>query len=249
MGYNFTNNVKLFMVFDILEDTIRSGPLLWGIKRERLEDVKNHILDLILMYRILEQYLPKNLDGMKMIDYMIIHDLPEAITGDITKFEGISEEERKRVNDIAIYYLISRFDSIINFSELSTSYERKDDLEAKIVSLLDAVSSAITFLKYECEGKIDIKSPNIIPELKPYVELAHETHKDIGTIFYEYHRKRIKFSDEECKKYNITREEADYITEIITSFLDEFYNQKANGSLINIKSTFPKSATIYKRFK
>ena len=35
------------------------------------------------------------LDFDKINDYILCHDLPEAITGDITKFEGVSEEERK----------------------------------------------------------------------------------------------------------------------------------------------------------
>ena len=88
------NEVKLFMVFDILGDTERTGPLLWQIKRERLEDVKNHIFDLILITRILKKFFPPTLDYDKMIDYIICHDLPEAITGDITKFEGVPDEER-----------------------------------------------------------------------------------------------------------------------------------------------------------
>ena len=49
MKYNFDKEVKLFMVFDILGDTIRTGPQLWFVDRERLEDIKDHILDLLLM--------------------------------------------------------------------------------------------------------------------------------------------------------------------------------------------------------
>ena len=37
------------MVFDILGDTVRTGPQLWFVDRERLEDIKDHILDLLLM--------------------------------------------------------------------------------------------------------------------------------------------------------------------------------------------------------
>ena len=96
MAYNFKDEVKLFMIFDILGDTERSGPLQWKIERERLEDVKNHILDLLLITRILRKYFPSNLDYDKITDYIICHDLPEAITGDITKFEGVSNEEIKR---------------------------------------------------------------------------------------------------------------------------------------------------------
>lgn len=68
-----------------------------AIDRERLEDVKNHILDLLLIARILKKYWKADINFNKITDYIICHDLPEAITGDITKFEGIPNEEIKRV--------------------------------------------------------------------------------------------------------------------------------------------------------
>ena len=110
MDYNFNKEVKLFMVFDILGDTVRTGPQLWHVDRERIEDVKNHILDLLLIVRILKKHFPVNvnMDFNKMIDYIICHDLPEAITGDITKFEGVSDDEIKSVTGIAIEYLSSQ---------------------------------------------------------------------------------------------------------------------------------------------
>lgn len=249
MGYNFKDSIQLFMIFDILGDTLRSGPLIWSVNRKRLEDVKNHVFDLILMFRILERYLPSDIDGMKVVDYMIVHDLPEALTGDITKFEGVSEEERERVNNIAIDFLIRTFNNVLDFRVLLLGYENKIDIEAKIASLLDAVSSSTTFLKYECEGKIDMNNPHIIPELKSYIDYAREKNMDIGDIFYEYHRKRISFSDDECKKYNIERREANYISDVIKGFLDEFYKQKKDKSLINVSNSFPKEAATYKRYK
>ena len=65
---DFSNSVKLFMIFDILGDTERSGPLLWHIDRKRLEDIKNHEMDLLLMFRILRDKLPKTLDDKKDAD-------------------------------------------------------------------------------------------------------------------------------------------------------------------------------------
>lgn len=247
MATNFKDQVRLFMIFDILGDTLRSGPLLWKVNRKRLEDVKNHTFDLILMYRMLRSYLPSRLNDSLVIDYMIIHDLPEAITGDITKFEGISDEERSRVTDLAIQYLIDTFNNVLDFKKLFSDFEEKSDLEAKIVSFFDAVHSSTTFLKYSSEGKIDSNNPNIIPELLPYVELAKKQNKDIGDIFYDYHRKRICFSEDECKKYGIEVSEACYIETVIKDFMDEFYKQKLNSTLLTVKEDFPKEATKYRR--
>jgi len=146
MEYNFNEEVKLFMIFDILGDTERTGPLLWKIERKRLEDVKNHILDLLLISRILKKYFPDNIDYNKIYDYIICHDLPEAITGDITKFEGVSDSEIKRVTNIAIKYLIDKFNNILDFKTILNNYENRVDIESKIVHMIDKVHSSTTFI-------------------------------------------------------------------------------------------------------
>lgn len=251
MGYNLENEVKLFMIFDILGDTVRSGPMLWHIERKRLEDVKNHIMDLLLIVRLLKQYLPDNLDYNRIFDYIILHDLPEAITGDITKFEGVSGEEIKRVTNLAIDYLSKRFGNLINLKQLLPDYENKVDLESKVVNMVDRVHSSTTFIKYQTEQNIDMDKPEIIPELRnrPFVVKKISEGKDLADIFFEFHMMSVNISDEECKRYNITREMADRIVNVIRTFATELYNQKLNNTLLDGKKDFPKEAMIYNRNK
>ena len=249
MNYNFNEEVKLFMIFDILGDTVRTGPLLWKIDRFRLEDVKNHTLDLLLISRILKKYLPNNIDYNKIYDYIICHDLPEAITGDITKFEGISETEIKRVTNIAIEYLSNKFNSIIDFKTILNNYENRSDIESKIVHMIDKVHSSTTFIKYQTEQNINMDNPDVIEELrnKPIVIENKKEGKDLADIFYEFHIKAVNITDEECQKYNISKEDANKIVNIIKSFAQSFYQQKLNNTLLINKNDFPQEAMIYNR--
>lgn len=249
MEYNFDEDVKLFMIFDILGDTVRSGMIQWQIERERLEDVNNHILDLILIAKILKKYLPTSIDMGKIIDYIIVHDLPEAITGDITKFEGISDDEINRVTKLAMDYIITNFGHIIDFANLMPAYEEKRDLESKIVKMIDKVHSATTFIKYQAEKDIDMNKPTIMHSLRynPFVDKMINEGYDLADMFYEFHIKAICFSDEELIKYNISREEADKITFAIRSFAEAFYNQKKKATLFDFKKDFPEDAMIYNR--
>lgn len=248
---NFKNDVKLFMVFDILGDTERTGPNLWQINRFRLEDIKDHILDLTLIARILKKYLPDNIDYDKINDYILCHDLPEAITGDITKFEGVSSEEIKRVTALAIDYLSEQFKDVMDLRNILTNYEEKTDLESKIVNMIDKVHSSTTFIKYQSEQDIDMDNPNIIKALRnhPFVVEKINAGYDLADIFFEFHMKSVSFSDEELQKYNITREDADIIVKAILDFATELYNQKQNKTLLNVKDNFPKEAMIYNRNK
>ena len=249
MEFNFEKDVKLFMIFDILGDTQRTGPLLWKVERKRLEDVKDHILDLLLVFRILKRRLPSCLNYEKITDYIICHDLPEAITGDITKFEGVSDEEIKRVTNIAIEYLIEEFGDIINFSEILKNYENRADIEAKVVHMIDKLHSASTFIKYQSEKNIDVNNKGIIKELRnyPYVVEKIAEGKDVADMFFEFHSRAFVISDEECKKYNIDRNTADSIVSVISSFANEMYRQKLNRTLLGSSSNFPKEAMLYNR--
>lgn len=246
---DFKNDVKLFMVFDILGDTERTGPNLWQINRFRLEDIKDHILDLTLIARILKKYLPEHIDYDKINDYILCHDLPEAITGDITKFEGVSEEEITRVTTIAINYLSEQFKDVMDLKTILTNYEKKKDLESKIVNMIDKVHSSTTFIKYQSEQDIDMDDPNIIKELRnhPFVVEKINQGYDLADIFFEFHMKAVSISDEECQKYNITREEADTIVAAILGFATEMYNQKQNKTLLTTEESFPKEAMKYNR--
>ena len=247
MEYKFFKEVKLFMIFDILGDTVRTGPLLWKIERKRLEDVKNHILDLLVIIRVLRDQFPKILDYDKITDYVICHDLPEAITGDITKFEGVSEEEIHRVTNIGIEYLHAQFADIMNLKAILNGYENRMDIESKVVHMIDKVHSAITFIKYQSEKNIDMNKEGILSCLRnhPFVVQKITEGKDLADIFFEFHLKSVFISDDECERYRISRENADKIVTIIRSFATELYHQKLIGTLLNVKEDFPKEAMVY----
>ena len=186
-----------------------------------------------------------------MIDYIICHDLPEAITGDITKFEGVSDDEIKSVTGIAIEYVSSQFGDILNFSELLNGYENRVDIEAKIVHMIDKVHSAATFIKYQSENNIDMDDPRIIPELRyhPFVDKKIAEGKDLADIFFEFHLSSVNITDEECQRYSITRDEGNQIVSVIRSFAYEMYSQKLGGTLLEFKNDLPEAAMIYNRRK
>lgn len=238
---------KLYMLYDILGDTLRTGPLLWKVDRFRTEDIKDHLSDLTMMVLILEKYFPDNLDYFLMIKYIFVHDIEESITGDITHFEGVSKEEKERVNNIAMNYIIEKYGEVLDFNILFTEYEKQQTLEAKIIHMLDKVNSAIPFLKYDGEKLINMDNPEVIEALR-YSKAVKEGRKrfnTVGEIFYDFHLQNVNFTDEELIKYCISRETANKITKAIKEFM--------NGILIEskkineLKEDFPKKAIIYSK--
>lgn len=244
----YAKQVQLFMIFDRLADTVRTGPVLWQVKRERLEDVKDHILDLLLIARLLESEIAPFCDMNKIFDYIICHDLPEAITGDITIYEGVSPEEIERVTRLAQEYLVEYFGDIIDFKTIFNAYENREDLEAKVVKMIDSIHSATTFIKYEAEEHIDYDDPNIIPVLRntPVVTEGIAIGDNVDDIFYKVHLKKVTFTDEEKRKYGITDEVAAALTKAISGFATELYNQKRDKKLFAVYKKLPVDAMLYK---
>lgn len=237
---------KLFLIFDMLGDLKRSGAVQWKVKREKTEYVKDHVFDLIIITKLIKPYLPKFVDIDKIIDYAIVHDLEEAITGDITGFEGVSKEEKNRVNKIAMDYLIDTYGDILTLNKLFNEFENSETIEAKILHMLDKISSSIPFMKYDNEELIDMDNSEIIESLRtnPGVVKLKQQGLTLGEIFYVWHLKSVNISDDELNKYNISRENADMITNAIKNIMLAIHDEIPH--LKEIEEDFPKEAMLYK---
>ena len=107
--------------------------------------------------------------------------------------------------------------------------------------MIDKIHSATTFIKYQSEQSIDMNDPRIIPELRnhPFVNDKILEGKDLADIFF--------ITEEECVKYNITKEDVEQIVNTIRSFASEIYKQKLEGILLDVKSDFPNVAMKYNK--
>jgi len=240
-------DAKLYMIFDILGDIPRTGPLLWKVDRKRTEDIKDHIFDLLLMVQILKKYFPEGINYDLLNNYIICHDLEEAITGDITAFEGVSKEEKDRVNTIAMNYLIDNFGSVLDLDTYFNDFESKKNIEAHIAYMLDKVDSVIPFLKYDGEKEINMDNKEIVEALKnsEAVVEGRKKWKTVSDIFYDYHLRSVKITFDQIKQYGITEEDANKIVNAIKEFMNEIYIEAKNVK--KIKDNFPKEASIYNK--
>ena len=118
--------------------------------------------------------------------YILFHDLPEVITGDIIKFEGVSEEQKHSVTNIAIDCLEELFDGLFDVRGIIKDYDDRINLEAMIVHMLDKVHSATTFIKYQAGKPINAEDSRIISELRhhPFIEDKKKAGFDVADIFY-----------------------------------------------------------------
>ncbi|KAF7838103.1 HD domain-containing protein 2-like [Senna tora] len=138
-----------------LKTTKRAGWIRKDVKDP--ESIADHMYRMGLMALIASD-IP-GVDRNKCIKMAIVHDIAEAIVGDITPSDGISKEEKSRREQEALDHMCkvlgggSRAKEI---AELWMEYEANSSPEAKFVKDLDKVEMILQALEYEDEQQKDL---------------------------------------------------------------------------------------------
>lgn len=146
-GLNLDGMVHFLRLMGRLKRTPRSG---W-IKKvgiERPESVADHSFRVALLCMLLADL--KGLDTLKLVRMALLHDVGEALIGDLTR-EDVQKKERE---DEAMMKILSLLPSRIAsmYAELWGELWRAESAEAKFVREVDKLEMVLQALEYEKEG-------------------------------------------------------------------------------------------------
>lgn len=137
-----------------LKTTKRKGWINYSIKGS--ESIADHMYRMAVMALIAND-IP-GLDRERCIKIAIVHDIAEAIVGDITPSDGVPKAEKSRLEQAALKEMCeilgggTRAEEI---KELWEEYENNSSLEANLVKDFDKVEMILQALEYEIEhGKL-----------------------------------------------------------------------------------------------
>ncbi|CAH8387147.1 unnamed protein product [Eruca vesicaria subsp. sativa] len=139
-----------------LKTTPRAG---WG-KRDvkNPESIADHMYRMGLMALISSDIPGVNRD--KCIKMAIVHDIAEAIVGDITPSCGVPKEEKNRRESEALEHmckLLGGGERAEEIAELWREYEANASPEAKVVKDFDKLELILQALEYEQEQGKDLE--------------------------------------------------------------------------------------------
>jgi len=145
---NLRDFVNFFGTVGRLKTTPRSGWVEVGIRQP--ESVADHIFRtsiLCMIYSDLE-----GLDELKLLRMALIHDLPEAITGDLTPSRKTIRSEKKE--DTAINQILSLLPKKQREKYMTAwnEYQECKTKEAKAVRQLEKLEMALQAKEYEEAG-------------------------------------------------------------------------------------------------
>jgi putative hydrolase of HD superfamily len=140
---------KFFQIIGILKKIERTGWIEVGVYQP--ESVADHTFRtafLCMLYADMEA-----LDPLKLVRMALIHDLPEAVIGDLTPHQRT--EETKEKEETAIYQILSLLPKKQRETYLDAWKEYKEGktIEAKAVWQLDKIEMAIQAKEYQKLGQ------------------------------------------------------------------------------------------------
>ncbi|KAH0436077.1 hypothetical protein IEQ34_026484 [Dendrobium chrysotoxum] len=138
-----------------LKTTKRAGWVRKGVQEP--ESVADHMYRMSVM-ALIADYSP-DIDRERCIKMALVHDIAEAIVGDITPSDGVPKDEKSRREREAINHmcnLLGGGSRAKEMLELWMEYEENSSLEAKVVKDFDKVEMILQALEYEQEQGMNL---------------------------------------------------------------------------------------------
>ena len=158
------NLVKFLEITGRLKRTPRAGWVEVGIRQP--ESVADHIFRTSILCMIYANM--EGLDQLKLLRMALIHDLPEAITGDLTPSKKTKESKEKE--DAAINQILDLLPKKQRKKYMTdwNEYQEGKTEEAKAVRQLEKLEMALQAKEYE-------KTKSTSQSLKRFIKSAEKT--------------------------------------------------------------------------
>jgi|1186.fasta_scaffold129075_3 putative hydrolase of HD superfamily len=137
--------LRFFHLAGRLKETPRAGWSLRGIASP--ESVAEHSHRMALLALVLAPRAQPPLDAARCVAMALVHDLAEALVGDITPFDGVDADEKRRREEEAMRSLaaLAGDDALLG---LWREYAAAQTPEARFVKELDRLETVLQASEY-----------------------------------------------------------------------------------------------------
>lgn len=147
--------INYYVICNRLKNTIRTGWKDWNVQKERLESVAEHIYSVQMLAIAMKSEYQYDIDIMKVIFMLAIHELGETIIGDLTQFQ-ISREEKEEIEHKAVHDILSGLLDGKVIEELFLEFDEHKTKEAMFAYQCDKLECDLQSKLYDEEGYVDL---------------------------------------------------------------------------------------------
>ena len=149
------NVIKYYVMCNKLKNVIRTGCKIWNVERERVESVAEHIFGVQMLAIAMKSEYEYDIDIMKVVFMLVVHELGEIVIGDLTMFEISKEEKAKREKEAVHKILCGLLDGK-EIENLFTEFDSHSTKEAMFAYQCDKLECDLQSKLYDEEGCVDL---------------------------------------------------------------------------------------------
>lgn len=185
--------IEYYVLCNKLKDIVRTGWKDWGVKRERVESIAEHIYGVQMLAVAMWSEYKYDIDIRKVLSMLSIHELEETIIGDLTLFQ-IDSKSKADMGHEAVREILSKLAMGHNFEELIMEFDRRESAEAMFAYQCDKLECDIQCRLYDEEGCVDLAKQmgNSIAENEEVKELL-ASGKSWSEMWLEFGQNRYPY--------------------------------------------------------
>lgn len=149
------NVLRYYVLCNKLKDMVRTGWKDWGVKRERVESIADHIYGTQMLAIAMKSEYQYDVDIEKVILMLAVHELEEIIIEDLTLFQ-ITKEEKEKIGHNAIEKVLERLMDKERIKELIIEFDERKTKEALFAYHCDKLECDIQSKIYDEENCVDL---------------------------------------------------------------------------------------------
>ena len=187
--------IEYYVLCNKLKDVIRTGWIDWNVKRNRVESVAEHIYGTQMLALAIKSEYNYDIDIMKVIYMLAIHELGETIIGDLTCFQ-ISKEEKERIEHEAVHKILANLVDGEYIEKLFLEFDSHSTPEAMFAYQCDKLECDLQCKLYDEENTVDINDQdnNETSKDKRVKELLKENNS-WSSMWLKYDLEKLPYDD------------------------------------------------------
>ena len=182
--------LQFYLLATELKDKIRRGWKIWNIDKDRIESVAEHIYGTCILAISIDSEFEFGIDICKVIMMLILHEIEEVKIGDLTPFDNVTKEEKRKLGKKAVQEVLDTLNKKIQYIELIEEFENMQTKESIFAKMCDKLEADIQCKLYCEENCIDINKKENETLLKDIriQELLERGEKSVADLFIENDR-------------------------------------------------------------
>lgn len=149
------NVINYYVICNRLKNVIRTGWKNWNVQRERIESVAEHIFGVQMLAIAMKSEYQYDVDIMKVIFMLAVHELGETVIGDLTQFQ-ISKDEKEKLEHQAVNKILSGLLDGNQIEQLFLEFDAHDTKESIFAYQCDKLECDLQSKLYDEEGCVDL---------------------------------------------------------------------------------------------